>query len=421
MDQQLTNGLQKLKWRRILPWLHLFSAFRLGLNFSKILLAVAGLLLLNVGNILIEYLPFAAEHDAHLVTPWSTGRIGIWGNPADVIVQDVKIILRPFRDLTGAITILCFGSNLTWEQIAYATTKFLWALGVWSLFAGAITRISAVQFARDESPGMLQALRFSFGHYLSLFSAPLLPLAGFIVFMLLCLLARLVIGIPMLGQPLVGIFWFIPILFGVLMTLIFFGVVAGWPLMLPVISTEGSDAFDGFSRSYSYLYNGIWRYVWLLICAALYGVVIVIVSTTFINLVVHFTTRPTIPGTDVTMLVKNHFEMILTERFDADWSLMMNDLSGSQKLMFNLVDSWLHVLALLLVGFFVSYFWTAWTIIYFLLRQADDGVALDQVYLSPEQEEQDALLPLVGVADSDQPIIEKPVSEELDESNAESQ
>ena len=37
------------------------------------------------------------------------------------------------------------------------------------------------------------------------------------------------------------------------------------------------------------------------------------------------------------------------------------------------------------------------------------NLILDEVYL-PKQEEEDELLPLVGVADSEQPVIERPVA-----------
>jgi hypothetical protein len=48
-----------------------------------------------------------------------------------------------------------------------------------------------------------------------------------------------------------------------------------------------------------------------------------------------------------------------------------------------------------------SFFWSAATIMYFLLRRSDDGTDFDQVYL-PEEEEQDELLSLVGEDAPDQ-------------------
>ena len=65
---------------------------------------------------------------------------------------------------------------------------------------------------------------------------------------------------------------------------------------------------------------------------------------------------------------------------------------------------WSRVVGLALVGFATSYFWTATTISYFLLRKSVDAMPLDAVSQrceepTPETEE---ALPLVGVAAADQ-------------------
>jgi hypothetical protein len=62
---------------------------------------------------------------------------------------------------------------------------------------------------------------------------------------------------------------------------------------------------------------------------------------------------------------------------------------------------------LLIAGFVASYFWTASTVIYLLLRQVDDATDFHEVAV-PEEKETDDLLPLVGVAASEQPVIERP-------------
>ena len=67
------------------------------------------------------------------------------------------------------------------------------------------------------------------------------------------------------------------------------------------------------------------------------------------------------------------------------------------------------MVGLMMVAFVYSYFWSASTIIYFLLRQSDDATDLDEVYL-PDEQERDELLPLVGVAASDQPVVERPAT-----------
>ncbi len=67
---------------------------------------------------------------------------------------------------------------------------------------------------------------------------------------------------------------------------------------------------------------------------------------------------------------------------------------------------WLSGFAALAVGFATSYFWTAATIVYFLLRRADDATHFEEVWLG-EQDEEDDLLPLAGIASTDQPVVER--------------
>ena len=68
---------------------------------------------------------------------------------------------------------------------------------------------------------------------------------------------------------------------------------------------------------------------------------------------------------------------------------------------------WLNLLNLLSLAFAYSFFWTVFTINYFLMRERDDGTPLTDVYL-PEEHDQDEMAPVVGVAASEQPVIERP-------------
>src|SRR5262249_14996800 len=49
----------------------------------------------------------------------------------------------------------------------------------------------------------------------------------------------------------------------------------GWPLMSATVSTEGTDSWEAVSRSYSYVYQRPWHYLWYAIVAICYGAVVV--------------------------------------------------------------------------------------------------------------------------------------------------
>ena len=46
-------------------------------------------------------------------------------------------------------------------------------------------------------------------------------------------------------------------------------------MMYATISAEGSDSFDAISRSYSYVYQSPWHYIWYSLVALAYGAVVV--------------------------------------------------------------------------------------------------------------------------------------------------
>ena len=172
------------------------------------------------------------------------------------------------------------------------------------------------------------------------------------------------------------------------MILLLIGLVFGWPLMIATISTQGSDAFDGFSRSFDYVYSRFWHLVWFLIVAAAYGLLMLWVVW------------------GVTVGITELAAVSVGVGMGED-SQILNaaDLAG------RCVSAWLSGVALLVAGYAVSYFWSASTIIYFLLRQSEDANHLSEVYL-PKEDQPDNLVQLAGVAASDQPIIERPAKHE---------
>ena len=418
------NANMPILWRRQLPWLHIFRAFRIAVDPRKLLLAGLAMLFLSAGEWGIDRLPFAPpqENPAAMQWPWEQpvqwdGFSAIDGQPGSVLVQMPRAFTETWRAVLRPIdgfvepTRLLFHPRLSWTLAAYAWTKLLWTLLVWSVFGGAITRMAALHFSRDERIGMLASLKFAAARLLSYFSAPLLPLAGIGFFWLLCMLGGLVGRIPLVGESILGALWILPLIFSLLMALILIGVAAGWPLMYATISAEGSDAFDGLSRTFSYVYDRPLHYLWYAVVAVTYGTVLVVFVSLLFSLTVYLAGWSVASGlgpkgmSDLYSAAPEHLGGT------SDWrprSGYEPEIGGI------LAGVWLNLAALVQAGFEYSYFWTATTIIYFLLRKSDDGTDPDEVYL-PDQVEDDELLPLVGVADSDQPVIERPPAEQPDE------
>ncbi len=55
------------------------------------------------------------------------------------------------------------------------------------------------------------------------------------------------------------------------------GLVVGWPLMAPTISTEGTDSWEALSRSFSYVFQKPFHYLWYAIVAMCYAAVLIFV------------------------------------------------------------------------------------------------------------------------------------------------
>ena len=61
----------------------------------------------------------------------------------------------------------------------------------------------------------------------------------------------------------------------------------------PVLAgaADSSDAFDGFSRTYSYVYSRPWHYLWFTVVASAYGSVVIVFIISFAGLSVFLASR----------------------------------------------------------------------------------------------------------------------------------
>jgi len=411
MNQKNSLTSEPIAYKSLFPWLHLFRIFRLAVDFQKIMLASTAILMLILGNYLFDSLPFAPANQAeipqtfqrNLQLPPQAYNLGLNRNLslAQNLSQPIRTaiegrgLLQPMSYFTKPVFTL-FQAGAGWSTLAYATTQLIWAIIVWSLFGGAITRIAAIQFAQEEHIGFFAALRFSSKRILSLVSAPLLPFAGMGFFWFLCMLIGLLANIPGAGAIIVSLLWGLAFLFAFVMSLILLITLAGWPLMMTTISVEDSDGFDGLSRVFSYLFGRIWYFLWLVLVTFCYGSLCLFFAELLIQLVSYLSF------------------------WGVSWGMGGEETANLFQQNQNSIAStialgWQSILRILFSGFIISFFWSANTVIYFLLRKCDDGTPLDHVYNTEEEEEQAADLPLAGVAKAGEPVLERPVTPEESE------
>lgn len=262
-----------------------------------------------------------------------------------------------------------------------------WFLLMWAIFGGAIARITAIHVARDEKISIRQALRFSSSKLLSFVFAPLIPLGVFLGTGLLIAAGGLLMYIPALGPIVVGALFIIPLLLGLLMTLAAVGTIGGINLMYPTIAVEGSDSFDAISRSFSYVYARPWRMIFYTAISLVYGSLCFLFIRFFVYLTLLFTQYFTQwllwgqPG--------EYWPQIWppVSYLDLTYRISFHSLAWSERIAAFFIALWVYVALAFLGAFVVSFYYSASSIIYYLMRREVDATELDDVYIEEDDEE----------------------------------
>ncbi len=354
--------------------------------------------------------------------PWEAGRFWDW-----FARDQFLVMIEPLVKFVQPI-VYFFSPRSTFSTSLYFLCVMLWTLATWALFGGAITRIAAVQIARGEKIGLREAMRFTLKRLLSYLMAPLFPLAFVFVILVFMAIFGIIHMIPVFGDiAWDGLLWWLMLICGLVMAVTLVGLV-GWPLMSATISTEGTDSWEAVSRSYSYVYQRPWHYIWYSLVAIAYGAVLVFFVGFMGSLMVYlakwgvsqtpfvtkadrepaflFVYAPTSFGWRTLLLEGTtvHGEKLvdngeINDNAYADYlgnprpdgktyeGTDNNPLRWWNKWGAVLVAIWLGIVFLLLLGFGYSYFWGASTIIYLLMRRHVDAAELDEVYLEEDEQE----------------------------------
>lgn len=328
-----------------------------------------------------------------------TERLGVfkvWSNFCLARFNDAaySLVLLNFSSFIAAV-MSCVAAciwTLKYHTI-YSIILFLIAMVMFSVAGGAICRGAALQFSRNEKPGISQCLKFAFKKFISLFFAPVAPL---ILIAFLAGLGILLFGsltnIPWVGELILALIFIIILLAGAAIALAIFGIGGGTNLMFSAIAYENSDAFDAVSRSWRYVYYRPWRLGFYTLLAAFYGSICYL----FINLFAFLMLAASRAFLSIIILTKGG-KAELTNKLDVLWSKpeFFNLAGGSVEISKRLTESiaavvvHLEVLVIagLVLAFAVSFYFTASTIIYCLLRNKIDDTALENVFVESEQQE----------------------------------
>jgi hypothetical protein len=336
---------------------------------------------------------------------WDKGQFWDW-----LFREQLPVLVEPLVKLLSPV-VYFFNPKAGSLVRFYSLLVMLWTLIVWAFFGGAISRIAVVQVARQEKIGLMEAVRFAARKYLSYLSAPLFPLVLVAILLVLMVIFGYVQMIPVVGDIIVdGLLWGLMILLGLAMAVVLVGLV-GWPLMAATISAEGTDAWEAVSRSYSYVYQAPWHYIWYSVVAMAYGAVIVFFVVLMGSLTVYLAKwgvqeTPGINWKDRsptflfvyaptsfewrTLLLQDDTHDLVTKAGainEAKYKAYVDSMQWYNTIGAVLVSVvWVGIIFMLMLGFAYSYFWSSTSIIYLLMRRRVDDAELDEVYLEEEDD-----------------------------------
>jgi hypothetical protein len=339
------------------PGLRLVSAVRMAFDARKLIVAAVGILLLQLGWSLLD-LAFIDSAD---VTPDLLPRRAVTRASEDfswsfeTINRLTGRLFEPIRILTTPLFAL-FDPQSRCLRMLHALLGTVWLIVVWGYCGGAIARIASVEQAESRRPGIAAAVRFAWQSGPALILTPCCPMIALAFCMLtglgFGLLYRVVGGAAVAGTLLV-----IPLLAGLVMTLLVAALIAGWPFFHAALATGADDALDALSRTYGYINQRL-----ILFAAGIF----IAWATGLVGLAL------------VDLLASGVIRL-------TQWSLSLSGPSPRISAWFWRIDLnrgtfalaahrfWLGGVRLLAQAWVFSYFWTAATLIYLWLRQEVDG------------------------------------------------
>jgi hypothetical protein len=345
------------------PWIRLLRSVRLAVDPRKLLLAAFGLVVFKAGWDGLTFVFRGSSWQPPTVVhpfPFSFGR-----SPIDGLAGLARLTAEPFvLPVSPFARMLSLSGGIA--TFFHATLSAIWAVLVWAIVGGAITRIALVQATTGETTPLARALRFATKRGLALIGGPLSPFVGVGFFAILCALFGLLYQATWLGGPVIaGFLFFLPLLAGVMIALILIGLALGWPLMIATVVAENEDAFDSLSRSYGYVQQRPGAYAFYALLSWGLGIVGLFLVTIFAGLVVQLAAWGVAFGAPDDMIT----------------GLLSSDAPESAASAVHQIHAgWVALVGLLVNGFAYSFFWTAVANIYLLLRHDVDGGEWDRIY-----------------------------------------
>ena len=157
----------------------------------------------------------------------------------------------------------------TWKSFLYYIVGGVLSVLIWAFAGLPIARSTVVRVAQSSASPSKASLNFGRTKGFDVFGAIALPMVGIammaIPIVALGFLMRLDVGVFI-----AGLLWILVAIVSCFMAILAVGLFAGWPLMWGAVAADDADSFDAISRSYAYALQRPLNYIgYLLISVAL--------------------------------------------------------------------------------------------------------------------------------------------------------
>ncbi len=366
--------LHEIRWKEICPWLILVKALWVTLLLRVLALAMLGVVLTEWGEselrrwfptepemsqrlaadeTLVPFLQFPPELDQSLTEVPFRSR-------TSPLQRGWQWVAHPFRQLAN--------QEISWHSSLALLLHGVWVILVWGLFGGAIARIAAIYLTRGETLGPRSALRDALTVWPATTGAPLIALL---------FAAALAVPIVLLGFLLrsnlmaiiAGLLWCFVLAWGLMLAGILVGLLLGWPLMWACLGVERSDAFDGVSRCYAYVYQRPLHMAFFVLLAML--------LCYLGEAVVAYFAAATIAVAEWTLSWGMGSERT-ADLLSANWQASSSPLASRA------INAWIWVWQSIRKAYPLACLWPMAVAVYLLLRREIDSSELDEVTLADD-------------------------------------
>lgn len=383
------GALYEIRYSEICPWLILVRSLRVSLLLRVLVLALLGVVLTQLGwAVLDKVFPESAAHlepithqpakevtiGPLLVSPDASTAIS---ELPGIQIKDAlpkRLAFGPLVRAWGWLTspfLRSISQSAAWGECLVLMLSGLWAVAVWAVFGGAISRIAALHLTRGEMLGPSKALGEAVSKWAGTAGGPIITLVAATILALPLVLVGLLLRFDLLALV-VGLLWIVALCWGLMLAVVLLGLLLGWPLMWATIGVERSDAFDCVSRCYAYIYQRPLHLVFYLVVASLLGMLGELAVEYFVVAGVTLTDWTTSWGAGNERIAQ------LTLGSEAGGP----PLSGTANTAVMLIGFWKQTLLAFAASYPLAFLWSATVGIYLLLRRHIDSTEMDEVNLS---------------------------------------